>query len=221
MSPASTSTTSPTLRLVPGTIFAGSCGRRRRAAWPAVSVRVRAQRVGLGLAAAFGDRLGEVGEQHGEPQPEDDLEGEAEVAAAGDEVAEEQDRGQQRRRRRRRTSPGCWTSAARIELAEGVADGGPRGCARSSRLAGLRMLSHDRFLCHATLRQKVWPASIARCSTIGPRASAGKKVQAADDQDDADEQADEQRAVGREGAGGGGHASSWRRASRRSPAPAR
>ena len=31
-----------------------------------------AQRVGLGLAAALGDRLGEVGEQHREPQPERD-----------------------------------------------------------------------------------------------------------------------------------------------------
>ena len=28
-----------------------------------------AQRVGLGLAAPFGHRLGEVGKQHGEPQP--------------------------------------------------------------------------------------------------------------------------------------------------------
>ena len=32
------------------------------------------QRIGLRLAAALGDRLGEVGEQHGEPQPQDDLE---------------------------------------------------------------------------------------------------------------------------------------------------
>ena len=44
-----------------------------------------AQRVGLRLAAAFGDRFGEVGEQHGEPQPDDDLQREAEIAAAGHE----------------------------------------------------------------------------------------------------------------------------------------
>ena len=41
-------------------------------AW--VSVRCLAQRVGLRLAAALGDGFGEIGEQHGEPQPEDDLE---------------------------------------------------------------------------------------------------------------------------------------------------
>ena len=35
-----------------------------------------AQRVGLRLAAALGDRLGEVGEQHGQPQPDDDQPGE-------------------------------------------------------------------------------------------------------------------------------------------------
>jgi len=32
-----------------------------------------AQGIGLGLAAAFGHGLGEVGEQNGEPQPERDL----------------------------------------------------------------------------------------------------------------------------------------------------
>ena len=46
-------------------------------AW--VSVRVLRSDVGLRLAAAFGDGFGEIGEQHGEPEPEDDLEGEAEI----------------------------------------------------------------------------------------------------------------------------------------------
>ena len=41
-----------------------------------------AQRVGLRLAASFGHRFGEVREQHGQPEPERDLELEAEVAAA-------------------------------------------------------------------------------------------------------------------------------------------
>ena len=40
-----------------------------------------AQRGRLRLAAAFGHGFGEVGEHHGEPQPEDDLEGEAEMSA--------------------------------------------------------------------------------------------------------------------------------------------
>ena len=46
--------------------------RSSRLAW--VSRRDRAQRVGLRLAPAFGHRLGEIGEEHGEPEPERDLE---------------------------------------------------------------------------------------------------------------------------------------------------
>ena len=48
-----------------------------------LGLRLRAlapQRVGLRLAAALGDGFGEVGKQHREPQPQDDLEREAEVA---------------------------------------------------------------------------------------------------------------------------------------------
>ena len=40
-----------------------------------------AQRVGLGLAAALGHGLGEVGEEHREPEPERDLQIEAEAGA--------------------------------------------------------------------------------------------------------------------------------------------
>ena len=93
MSPASTSTTSPTFRLGAGDelvvrpVRAGEQLGLRLGARPP-------QRVGLRLAAPLGDRLGEIGEQHREPEPEDDLEREAEIAAAGDEVADEDDRGQ-------------------------------------------------------------------------------------------------------------------------------
>ena len=45
-----------------------------------------AQRVGLRLAAAFGDRLRKVGEQHGEPQPQDDLQFEANVLSVSDKI---------------------------------------------------------------------------------------------------------------------------------------
>ena len=38
-----------------------------------------AQGLGLGLAAAFGDGFGEIGEQHGEPEPERELRDEAAV----------------------------------------------------------------------------------------------------------------------------------------------
>ncbi len=62
-----------------------------------------AQRVGLRLAAAFRHRFGEVGEQHGEPQPERDLELEAEPRPAGDGIEEEPERWSARCRLRRRT----------------------------------------------------------------------------------------------------------------------
>ena len=79
MSPASTSTTSPTFRLGAGDELVASANRRPVSSLACVSVRVPPQRIGLRLAAAFGDRFGEIGEQHGEPQPEDDLELEADV----------------------------------------------------------------------------------------------------------------------------------------------
>ena len=41
-----------------------------------------AQAVGLGFAAAFGDGFGEVGEQHGEPEPDGELDDEAAVGRA-------------------------------------------------------------------------------------------------------------------------------------------
>ena len=50
-----------------------------------------AQRVGLGLAPALGHRLGEVGEQHGEPEPDRDETGEDGVGRRrAREVADEQ-----------------------------------------------------------------------------------------------------------------------------------
>ena len=51
------------------------------------------QRRRLRLAAAFRHRLGEVGEQHGHPQPEDDLGGEAEVFAASHQQLPQEDHG--------------------------------------------------------------------------------------------------------------------------------
>ncbi len=94
VSPASTSTTSPTFRLVPETrpiVLCSGVGQQ-------LGLRLRAllaQRIGLRLAAPFGNRLGKIGEQHGDPQPDDDLEGEAEILAAHDHFAQEDD-GRQR-----------------------------------------------------------------------------------------------------------------------------
>ena len=48
-----------------------------------------AQRVGLGLAAPFRHRLGEIGEQHREPQPRRDLPGEGRGARMGYRIARE------------------------------------------------------------------------------------------------------------------------------------
>ena len=54
-----------------------------------------AQCVRLGFAATFRHRLGEVGEQHGEPEPERDLELEAQVPPARDGVTNQVERRQQ------------------------------------------------------------------------------------------------------------------------------
>jgi len=56
-----------------------------------------AQVVGLRLAASFGHRLGKVGEQHGEPEPESDLQFKHDAGYAGnwlDDSAYELNRGQ-------------------------------------------------------------------------------------------------------------------------------
>ena len=53
-----------------------------------------AQGIGLGLAAALGHGLGKVGEQHREPQPERDLQVEAEGLAVMAEVFDEQAEGE-------------------------------------------------------------------------------------------------------------------------------
>jgi hypothetical protein len=53
-----------------------------------------AQGVGLSLAAALGHGLGKVGEQHRKPQPEGDLEVEAEAGAVMNGVVDQQRRGE-------------------------------------------------------------------------------------------------------------------------------
>ncbi|WP_412104554.1 hypothetical protein [Rhizobium johnstonii] len=65
-------------------------------AW--VSVRALRSEIRLRLAAAFGDGFGEIGKEHGEPEPEIDLEREAEIAVARHQIAQEEDGGQHRDR---------------------------------------------------------------------------------------------------------------------------
>ncbi len=45
-----------------------------------------AQRVGLRFAAAFGHGFGEIGEEHREPEPQRDLQAEAEIAGVVESV---------------------------------------------------------------------------------------------------------------------------------------
>ena len=78
MSPASTSTKSPARRSSAETALIALALLSDRESFLAfVSYAAAAQGIRLRLAAAFRHRFGEIGEQHGEPQPEDDLEGEA------------------------------------------------------------------------------------------------------------------------------------------------
>ena len=81
------------------------------------------QRVGLRLAAAFGHRLGEIGEQHGEPEPGGDLAGKRRDAIVRDEVADEKDR-HHGRNNLGHEDDGVLGERARIELAHRVDRGG-------------------------------------------------------------------------------------------------
>ena len=144
-SPASTTTTSPRR---------SSRGRpsRRRRAGARPSRAHRAQRGGLRLAAALGQRLGQVAEDHRQPQPDRDGEGEpGRLVAAAERLAAEgldqpADGGDRRRRSRRRTSPGCghWTrgsslrQAARRAPAAALAGPGGSGHASSSAVSSSR-----------------------------------------------------------------------------------
>ena len=47
-----------------------------------------AQGIGLRLAAPFGHRFGEIGEQHREPEPDGDLPGKPGIAGVAQEIAQ-------------------------------------------------------------------------------------------------------------------------------------
>ena len=82
----------------------------------------RPQARGLRLAAALGHRFREVREQHREPEPQDDLEREAVMAGAGDDIADEKHR-RERRDNLDDEHHGVLHHQPRIELFEGIADG--------------------------------------------------------------------------------------------------
>ena len=66
-----------------------------------------AQCGGLRLAAALRHRFSKIREYDGEPEPEDDLEGEAEMPAAGRQIAQEEHGGEDRDDLT--VSPAIWT----------------------------------------------------------------------------------------------------------------
>ena len=81
------------------------------------------QGVRLRLASAFRDRFGEIGEQHGEPQPGGDLAREGRAAIMGGEVAQEE-RGDERRHDFGHENDRVLHQRARIEFAQRVDSGG-------------------------------------------------------------------------------------------------
>ena len=126
-----------------------------------------AQSVGLRLAAPFRDRLGEIGEQHRKPEPCGDLAGEQSesrcavtrsriekpVTTADDHFGDEDNR--------------VLRQLARIELAKRV----DRSAADDGRIEEAGAAA---FADMGDLRSEGFAASIRKCSTIGPSASAGK-----------------------------------------------
>ncbi len=92
---------------------------------------------GLGLCTppAFGDRLGEIGKQHGEPEPGSDLAAKQRRLACH-EIASEEDR-HERRYDGRYEDHGVLDQRARIELAYRVEGGAPdqRGIGDGSLMA--------------------------------------------------------------------------------------
>ena len=87
------------------------------------------QRVGLRLAAPFGHGFGEVGEQHREPQPERDLQLEAEAGPSGHRVERESHR-RQHAADLDDEHDGILRHRSRVQLAQCV----PRGRANDLRI---------------------------------------------------------------------------------------
>ena len=176
-SPASTSTMSPLRSCADGTVRhsaasrCGPCELLRR-----YVLRVAAQRVGLRFAASFGERFGEVREQHGEPQPQRDREDEARPAPRPARAAPGSTATSSAGcRRTRRTSPGCATGA-RVRASRSVEQRRAHDQRRrrtAERHAACCERSHGVVIVCASLRAE---ASGARRS--GPSASAGTKVSA-------------------------------------------
>ena len=136
-SPASTTTTSPRASSDAGRVPPS----RSRAT---VSVRIARRLAACARPAALGQRLGQVGEDDGQPQP--DRHGEREpgglVAAAQRAAAEQLDEpgdgGDERRRSPPRTSPGCGPARAGRACAASRGPPGPGSSGPSASATGAR-----------------------------------------------------------------------------------
>src|SRR6185295_6958140 len=140
-----------------------------------------AQRIGLRTSAPLGDRLGEVGKQHGEPKPHGQLARER-SAAAGHQIADEQYRDEHRH-------DGGYEDhriakeVSGIKLGERIHGGPFDECRIGDRTriplaacveAFLGDFNHDVILLEPARAQNVLPSNIWKCSTSGPSASDGK-----------------------------------------------
>ena len=181
-SPASQTTRSPARRSGAGPRLLDVAGAeeardRRRAGL--------AQALGLGLAAALGERLGEVREEHGQPEPDRDLELERDVACA-------------LRRCRRASCPVTSTETTHDREDHGIAQQRARDRACERRRAALRERSPDR-----AARWWRWsPEPPGEGLGQGAESEGGEEGEGADEQDHADQEADEDRRGGRHAAAG-------------------
>src|SRR6267142_209405 len=131
-----------------------------------------AQGIGLGLAAPFGHGLGEIGEEHGEPEPDRDLKLECKCVRVIQRVSHQLN-GEQRRANFHDEHHWVFHERARIQLYKGIPYRAARDFSVPDRLAFLCLGCHI-----INFPQKVLPAFISRCSRIGPRLRAGKNVSA-------------------------------------------
>ena len=177
------------------------------------------------LPASFGHRLGEVGEQHGEPQERGDEPGEHVLARLSSRRGRGRTGSWSARCRRATTNITGLRACVRGSSLRTLSTSAPRTIAGSNSRDGFGERVADRaFGARARARtgDGVSRASCAllqttRCSTMGPSARAGKKVRPATMRTTPTTQPGEQRRVGRERARGRRQRSACGPASRRSP----
>src|SRR5467141_3103429 len=131
-----------------------------------------AQRIRLRLAAPFGHGFGKISKEDSEPKPDRDLKLEGKRMRVVQGVSHQLN-GEQRRANFHDEHHWVFHERARIQLYEGIPYRAARDFSVPDRLAFLCLGCHI-----FNFPQKVLPAFISRCSRIGPRLSAGKKVNA-------------------------------------------